>query len=151
VRRGQRFPAAFLSQGLHASTLCGDLRTPWGGGSAPLAGRRARLAQTVAHLTPSDVFPYDRATAAGNGLVLTCLRWPPVPVPPLPPPGRNLPPVPVLLLSGDRDLSTPLVWARAAAARAPRGRLVVVPGAGHSTQSRGGPVARRAVSRFLQE
>jgi pimeloyl-ACP methyl ester carboxylesterase len=151
VRRGQRFPAGFLSQGLHASTLCGDLRTPWGNGSAPLAGRRARLAQAVARLEPSDVFPFDRATAAGNGIVQTCLRWPPVPVPPLPPRGRNLPPVPVLLLSGDRDLSTPLEWARAEAARAPRGHLVVVPGAGHSTQSRGGPVARRAVAQFLQE
>jgi pimeloyl-ACP methyl ester carboxylesterase len=151
VRRGQRTSAGFLSQGLHASTLCGDLRTPWGGAAAPLAGRRAALAKTVARLSPADVFPFDRATAAGNGIAQTCVGWPPETVPPLPAPGRKLPPVPVLLLSGDHDLSTPLEWARAEAALAPRGRLVVVPDAGHGAQARGGPVARRAVAQFLQE
>ena len=48
-----------------------------------------------------------------------------------------------LILAGDRDLSTPLVWATATAAAMPGSRLVVVPGAGHSVQSRGGPRRRR--------
>jgi pimeloyl-ACP methyl ester carboxylesterase len=151
VRRGQRASAGFLSQGLHAATLCADLRAPWGGPSAPIAARRAALDKAVARLALGDVFPFDRATASGNGIAQTCLRWPPETVPPLPVPGRDLPPVPVLLLSGTRDLSTPLEWGQEEAKRAPRGKLVVVPGAGHSTQSRGGPVARRAVLRFLQE
>jgi pimeloyl-ACP methyl ester carboxylesterase len=150
VRRGQRTPAGFLSQGLHASTLCGDLKGPWGGPSAPLDGRSSALARAVAKLEPADVYPYDRATAANNGIAQTCVRWPPEKVPPLPPAGGKLPAVPVLLLAGTHDLSTPMEWAQAEAKLAPRGELVVVPGAGHGTQSRGGPVARRAVVRFLQ-
>jgi pimeloyl-ACP methyl ester carboxylesterase len=62
-----------------------------------------------------------------------------------------LPAVPVLLLAGDRDLSTPLAWARAEARHAPQGRLVVVRGAGHSVQTRArNPTVRAALSRFLQ-
>ena len=115
VRRGQRAPARALSQALHAATLCGDLRAPWGDARAPLAGRRAALARAVARLAASDVWPFDRATAAGNGIAQTCLRWPPTAVPALPAQGRDLPAVPMLLLAGDRDLSTPLKWARAEA------------------------------------
>jgi pimeloyl-ACP methyl ester carboxylesterase len=58
--------------------------------------------------------------------------------------------VPTLLLNGDRDLSTPLAWAREEAKRAPRGKLVIVPGASHSVQNRErGVVGRRAVEAFL--
>jgi pimeloyl-ACP methyl ester carboxylesterase len=85
----------------------------------------------------------------GNGFAQTCLRWPPTPAP-APPRSGDLPPVPTLLLAGDRDLSTPLPWAREQAAHTPRGRLVVVHRAGHSVQSRApGGRGRRAVQRFL--
>jgi pimeloyl-ACP methyl ester carboxylesterase len=150
VRRGQRTPAGFLSQGLHASTLCGDVKGPWGGPSSPLDGRRSALARAVANLKPFDVYPYDRTTAANNGIAQTCVRWPPETVPPRPPAGARLPAVPVLLLAGTHDLSTPMEWAQAEAKLAPKGELVMVPGAGHGTQSRGGPVAHRAVEKFLQ-
>src|SRR5204863_9930976 len=40
--------------------------------------------------------------------------------------------VPVLVLSGDRDIRTPTDGARAIAARFRQGRVLVVPGAGHS-------------------
>jgi pimeloyl-ACP methyl ester carboxylesterase len=145
VRRAQRAPAGVLSQGLHAATLCADLRAPWGSATAP-AARAAAVRRAAAGARP---FPFDRATVTGNGLIQTCLRWPA----PRSAPARlsgELPPVPVLLLNGDRDLSTPLVWAREQAARTPRGRLVVVHGAGHSTQSRNrGGVPLRRVARFL--
>jgi len=151
VRRGQRAPAAFLSQGLHASTLCGDLRAPWGGPDAPLPGRETALHAAVVRLAPAQTYPFDHATAEGNGIAQTCVRWPPVPSPDLPPPGKKLPAVPVLLLAGDHDLSTPLEWARQEAALAPRGNLVVIHGAGHSVQSRSpGATAVHAVTRFLQ-
>jgi pimeloyl-ACP methyl ester carboxylesterase len=66
-------------------------------------------------------------------------------------PAAELPPVPVLLLSGERDLSTPLPWAQAEAALAPRGQLLEVPGAGHSVQLRArDPAVRRTLARFLQ-
>jgi pimeloyl-ACP methyl ester carboxylesterase len=145
VRRAQRAPAQVLSQGLHAATLCADARPPWGGSAAPLAGREAALRAAAAKTDPA---PYDRATVAGNGFAQTCLRWPPTPAPAAP--AGDLPPVPTLLLAGDRDLSTPLAWAREQAARTPQGRLVVVRGAGHSVQSRApGGQGRRAVQRFL--
>ena len=146
VRRAQRAPAQVLSQGLHAATLCADARPPWGGSAAPVAGREAALRAAAAKTDPA---PYDRATVAGNGFAQLCLRWPPTPAPPAPR-DADLPPVPTLLVAGDRDLSTPLPWAREQAAHAPRGRLVVVAGAGHSVQSRA-PVGRgrREVERFL--
>jgi pimeloyl-ACP methyl ester carboxylesterase len=146
VRRAQRAPAEVLSQGLHAATACADLRPPWGGAAAPLAGRAQALRQAAARADPA---PFDRATVTGNGLVLTCLRWPPTPAPPAPRTG-DLPPVPTLLLAGGRDLSTPLPWARLQRAHTPNGKLVVVPDSGHSVQSRApGGEGRRAVQRFL--
>ena len=58
--------------------------------------------------------------------------------------------MPVLLLAGERDLSTPLSWARAEAAKAPDGELVIVPGAGHSVQTRAhDPGMRTILIRFL--
>jgi pimeloyl-ACP methyl ester carboxylesterase len=143
--------AAELSQGLHAATLCADLRMPWGGPDTPLARRRAALDRATARLTPAQVWPFDRATAAGNGFVQTCLYWPPAPaLPAAPAPRARLPRVPVLLLAGGRDLSTPLSGARAQAALAPDGRLLIVPAAGHSVQNRAaGNPARAAVGKFL--
>ncbi|MFI8103957.1 alpha/beta fold hydrolase [Streptomyces sp. NPDC086023] len=54
----------------------------------------------------------------------------------------------MLLLAGDRDLSTPVQWAREPAATTPRAEPVVVPRAGHSTQSRSDEGAA-AAQRFL--
>jgi pimeloyl-ACP methyl ester carboxylesterase len=156
VHRLDAATAGELSQGLHASTLCADLPMPWGGPDAPLAARRPALARAVGRLTTAQVWPFDRATAAGNGLIRTCLNWPPTP--PAAAPGitgraaarADLPPVPVLLLAGGRDLSTPLAGARAQAARAPEGRLLVVSAAGHSVQSRAvGHPALATLERFL--
>ena len=141
-------PSEVLSQGLHASTLCVDSPMPWGGSGAPLAARPAALHRATSRIPPGSVWPFDRATVAGNGLLKTCLWWPPTPAPPRP--ARELPPVPTLLLAGDRDLSTPLEWAREEAARASKAKLVVVPGAGHSVQMRAGSDAgRAAVLSFL--
>ncbi len=132
-----RFPASELSQGLHASTLCADTPAPWGDARAPIAGRQAKLDTAAARLTQRQLGPYDRATATGNGIALQCLYWPPEPVP-LATTAADLPDVPTLLLAGDKDLSTPLEWARQEAAHAPGGKLVVVKGDGHSVQSQGG-------------
>jgi len=143
-----------LSQGLHASTLCADMPMPWGGPGTPLAARSAALAGSVARLTAAQVWPFDRATAAGNGRIQTCLYWPPIPAPAAAvstaAQHAALPEVPVLLLAGGRDLSTPLAGARAEAALAPQGQLFVVPAAGHSIQNRAaGNPAQAVVARFL--
>jgi pimeloyl-ACP methyl ester carboxylesterase len=124
---------------------------PWGGPATPLAARATALARAAARLTAAQVWPFDRATAAGNGFIQTCLYWPPVQVPAATAAARpRLPGVPVLLLAGTHDLSTPLAGARAEAALAPDGHLVVVPRAGHSVQYRAaGNPASPAVARFL--
>ena len=70
-----------LSQGLHASTLCADSPAPWGDASAPLEGRKQALEAAAAKLSDDDLYPYDRATATGNGIAQQCLNWPPVDVP----------------------------------------------------------------------
>jgi pimeloyl-ACP methyl ester carboxylesterase len=57
--------------------------------------------------------------------------------------------VPTLLLAGDKDLSTPLEWARTERSHAPGGTLVVVRGAGHSVQSQKRPAVERELARFL--
>jgi pimeloyl-ACP methyl ester carboxylesterase len=152
VHEGEAATAGQLSQGLHASTLCADMRMPWGGPDTPLTERRAALARSVARLTTAQVWPFDRATAAGNGIIQTCLYWPPTtPAPPAATaPRTDLPPVPVLLLAGGHDLSTPLAGARAQAAHAPAGRLLIVPAAGHSVQNRAaGNPAQATLTQFL--
>ena len=148
ARQWDAAPADALSQGLHASALCGDLRFPWGSSASPLATRQAKLAAAVARLKPKDLWPFDHATASGNGIEQQCLPWAPTAATPRA--ARRLPKVPTLLVNGDRDLSTPLEWARRELAVAPAGRLVVVHGAGHSVQSRAASDAgRNAVAQFL--
>ena len=147
ARTASSAPAVVLDQGLHASALCADWRYPWGSSAAPLAGRPAALRRAVAKLTPRQLYPFDRATASGNGFVRQCLPWSPTAPTPLVSAKVR---VPTLLVNGDRDLSAPLEWAREELKLIPQGRLVVVPGAGHSTQSRAvSGLGRRAVAEFL--
>ena len=142
-------PAEALSQGLHASALCADNPMPWGSAATPAARRLPALRRVVARIRPATVWPFPRAVASDNGIVRTCLYWPPEPSPPVP--RGKLPAVPTLLLAGDRDLSTPLAWAKQERALAPRGKLVVVHGAGHSVQMRAvSERGRDALRRFLQ-
>lgn len=151
VRRDEAAPAGFLSQGLHESTLCLDLTAPWDP-AAPAAQRAVTLSGLALHTPDADLYPFDRATASGNGLAQGCLDWPPTRPPALPAgsPAALLPHVPVLLFSGLRDLSTPLAWARAEAAMAPDRQLIEVAGAGHSVQLRArDPRVRQALARFL--
>ena len=151
VQRDEAVPASYLSQGLHESTLCPELAPPWDP-AAPGTQRAATLSKLADSTPPADLYPFDRATATGNGLAQGCLAWPATPPPDVPDgaPSARLPAVPVLLLSGERDLSTPLPWVREEAAMAPRGQLLEVPGAGHSVQLRArDPAVRRTVARFL--
>ncbi|MDN3023878.1 alpha/beta fold hydrolase [Streptomyces sp. S.PB5] len=150
VRQGSAATAEELSQGLHAATLCLDGRYPWGRSDAPEEGREEALAKAAAELTPSDHGPFDPRTATGLGSMRSCLYWPRTPAPPLPPADRRLPGVPVLLLGGDRDLSTPLEWLYDQKRLTPRAQVVVVRGAAHSVQTRAvSDQGRKAVADFL--
>jgi pimeloyl-ACP methyl ester carboxylesterase len=128
LRAERAYGATDLSQGLHAATLCGD--------AGPIQAGALRA-----------VYPYDDETAKGNGVVRQCRFWPPAgPAPKLP---ADLPNVPTLLLAGTKDLSTPLEDAREEAAHAPGGKLIVVPGAGHSVQSQDRPEVKKALLAFF--
>jgi len=128
LRVERSYKATDLSQGLHAATLCAD--------AAPLATLQA-------------AYPYDEETATENGVARQCRYWPATP--PAPKLPADLPNVPTLLLAGTKDLSTPLEDAREEAAHAPGGKLIVVPGAGHSVQSQDRPEVRRQLAKFLQQ
>jgi pimeloyl-ACP methyl ester carboxylesterase len=146
-RSGGDDPAAF-SSGLHAATLCADQRFPWGSAATPVAVRQPLLSLASRALPERATWPYTAAVATQQGFVQSCLPWP------AERPGANpssrLPDVPVLLLNGDHDLSTPLEWAQEEARQAPQGKLVVVPGASHSIQNRErGHAGRDAVIAFL--
>lgn len=152
ITAGHRGPATTadqLSWGLHASTTCEDMLGPWGDATTPVPGRAGAIVKAVAALSDAAVFPYDRATAAGNETIVTCQEWPSTPVVAFPS-GVDLPPVPTLLLAGDHDLDTPLAWAQHEATHAPHGHLVIIPGSGHITQNNAnGPAGRAAVTEFL--
>jgi pimeloyl-ACP methyl ester carboxylesterase len=140
----QEAPAEALDQGLHASALCGDWRWPWGSSAAPLAGREAKLARAAAKVDP---YPFDRATVTGNGFIRQCLPWSPITPTPM---ATGKLTVPTLLLEGDRDLSCNVEWARRELAMSTNAKLVIVPGGGHSVQSRASSdVGRKAVKDFL--
>ncbi|MGN6170540.1 MAG: alpha/beta hydrolase [Solirubrobacteraceae bacterium] len=151
IPRYERASAYQLSQGLHESTLCLDLAAPWNP-DASISERAVVLKRTLSRIPAQRLYPFSRATAYDNGLAQGCLQWPSTAPPPVRDgdPRRELPPVPVLLLAGERDLATPLSWAREEAAKAPDGRLVIVPETGHSVQTRSHSVTvRRILTRFL--
>ncbi|MFI6505813.1 alpha/beta fold hydrolase [Nonomuraea typhae] len=142
----------FLSFGTYTARFCTDSRFPWGDSSAPLATRRAALERRLRSLRPEQIGPYDRKTVAGLGFVQRCLPWPVTRPNAEPPRNSTLPPIPTLLLNGDRDLFTPAEWAREVAARTPQGKLVIVKGAGHAVQQyEPGEEGRRAVYAFLSQ
>lgn len=141
--------AEVFSWGLHTATVCADWTWPWGTAETPVPGRAEATTKAVAALSDAALFPYDRATAAGNKTVAMCQPWPPTPVVTFPS-KADLPPVPTLLLAGDHDLITPLAWTQHEASYAPHAHLVVIPGSGHITQNTGnGPAGRAAVTEFL--
>jgi pimeloyl-ACP methyl ester carboxylesterase len=114
-----------------------------------VALRQPLLSLTARALPASATWPYTTEVATQQGFIQGCLPWPVERVGSNP--AARLPNVPVLLLNGDRDLSTPLEWAREEAAQAPRGELVIVPGESHSIQNRErGHAGRDAVISFLE-
>jgi pimeloyl-ACP methyl ester carboxylesterase len=147
VRQGAGTPPAEYSAGLHVATLCADLRSaPWGDASAPLPVRDEAVARALDKISTAEAWPFEPETAVEQGIIQGCRHWPPARPNPRPPYSRLT--MPVLLINGDRDLSTPVEWAIEQAARTPRGRLVVIAGMGHSVQGRNAE-GDRAVEEFL--
>src|ERR687887_2807480 len=118
-----------LSMGLLAATVCDDGPFPWEP-ETPLAQRRVLLDAARNVLPPGSTGPFG-IWATDIGPAALCLLWPPQARRPGIGSGP-LPNVPVLLLAGERGLRTPASNAAAIAARFPQGRLLTVPGVGHS-------------------
>jgi pimeloyl-ACP methyl ester carboxylesterase len=128
-RESSVLPAEDLSMGLLAATVCDDGPFPWQPLTS-LADRPGLFAAALGALPEGALGPFGK-WAAQMGPAALCLLWPPQPA------GRGigggpLPDVPVLVLSGSRDLRTPTSQAAAVAARFRQGRLLIVPGVGHS-------------------
>ena len=128
-RESSVIPADELSMGLLAATVCDDGPFPWQP-ETPLSDRQALFRAAIAALPHGATGPFG-TWATGIGPAALCLLWPPqtrrAGIGAEPPPN-----VPVLVLAGDRDLRTPAADAAAVAARFPQGRLLIVPGVGHS-------------------
>ncbi|MGH3463377.1 MAG: alpha/beta hydrolase [Kribbellaceae bacterium] len=141
-------PYQELSAGLHMATLCSDLRFPWGTSAAPLTGREQALDRALSRLRPSELYPYDVATARNMLAIQGCLRWAPARASSYPKLQKLIPPT--LLLQGTHDLFCPVEWAQWEKRQAVRGKLVLVPGGGHGIQgSRTDPTGKNEVRDFL--
>lgn len=147
LQGGETTPPTEFSAGLHVATLCADLQNaPWGDSNTPLSLRDQAVTRAVDKISTAEAWPFEPKTAAAQGIIQGCRHWPPSRPNPRPPLSQL--PMPVLLINGDRDLSTPVEWAREQAVRTPRGRLVVIPGMGHSIQGRNAE-GDRVVAQFL--
>ncbi|HEX5246974.1 MAG TPA: alpha/beta fold hydrolase [Gaiellaceae bacterium] len=129
---GSALSAPDLSFGLYAATDCRDGPFPWPANSDP-ATRPALLRSAVAALPPGTFGPFG-SWASDLGNAALCDTWP------TPAGGVNLatgslPNVPLLALSGGFDMRTPTAGAQSVVAQFPQGKLVVVPGIGHSVTS----------------
>ena len=121
--------AADLSFGLYAATSCRDGAFPWTP-DTPVAGRQALLTQAISAL-PAGTFGRFGSWAAKLGNADFCLDWP-SPSGGEPLGAGPLPNVPVLAISGGFDIRTPTENATEVLSRFPQGRLLTVPGVGHS-------------------
>lgn len=127
--RTARIPAEDLSFGLNAATNCADGGFPWAP-STPPGQRRAAIDAAIAQLPPGALGAFGN-WAARLGTAFFCEQWPsPAGNTPLGP--GPLPNVPVLAVNGGFDIRTPTPNAVAVVSRFPQGRLIVVPGVGHS-------------------
>jgi pimeloyl-ACP methyl ester carboxylesterase len=124
-----QFAPEDLSFGLYAATNCSDGGLPWPANTPP-AGRRAILDAAIAALPPGSLGGFGN-WAARTGRGYFCEQWP-APAGGAPLAAGPLPDVPVLALNGGIDLRTPTVNAAEVVSGFPQGRLIEVPGVGHS-------------------
>jgi len=132
VAQGSIVPDEDLSWGLFAATVCRDGPFPWQP-ETPIADRPALLAAAINALPPGSLGPFG-TWAASNGTSTLCLQWP-VPAGGAALGPGPLPDVPVLAVSGGFDMRTPTTGASDVVSRFRQGRLLVVPGVGHSVLS----------------
>jgi pimeloyl-ACP methyl ester carboxylesterase len=129
----------FYSEGAYAAVACHDYPTLWDRSGSP-EERRTQLEEAISAL-PDDAFaPLPNAAWLGSAyeyqLVYGCLGWP-APVPGLDDPAQPTagphPDLPVLVLNGEFDITTPVANARTAASAWPDATFVEVANEIHIT------------------
>ena len=119
-----------LSSALNAATVCRDGPFPWKV-DTPIADRPALLQAALAALPAGSSGPFGSWASAIGGTAHFCAQWPS-------PSGGvtygdgTVPNIPVLAVSGGFDMRTPTASATTVASMFPQGRVLVVPGVGHS-------------------
>jgi pimeloyl-ACP methyl ester carboxylesterase len=134
-----------INVGLNLATNCGDGPFPWDP-NASLSQKEA-AAQAAIDSVPQSALGAFGSWALSDTAPFECVFWP------APSGGAALgagplPDVPVLIISGDRDIRTPTAGADALAERFPHAQVLVVPGSGHSVLDRS-PCAADAVRNWL--
>jgi hypothetical protein len=143
-----QFSPEDLSFGLYAATNCSDAGLPWPADTAPVA-RRPILDAAVAGLPPGSLGGFGN-WAARIGRAYFCEQWPAPAGGAALAPGP-LPDVPMLALNGGIDLRTPVVNARDVVSAFPQGKMIEVPGVGHSvTGADASFCSQNAVRRWIQ-
>ena len=132
---------------VNVATQCADGSFFWPADTA-VASRARLLGQAIAAL-PSGSMGLFGSWAAVDGAAKECEKWPATTVDSQLPSNAHLPDVPVLILSGGRDIRTPTSIARRVAAAFPRSRLLIVPGAGHAVSTTS-PCADRFIRNWLR-
>ena len=118
-----------LSSALFAATDCHDGPFPWTATTAVSA--RPAIVQAALAALPAGSFGPFGSWAAKLGNAEFCRSWP-VPSGGVTYGNGTVPNVPVLAVSGGFDMRTPTASATAVAALFPQGRVLLVPGVGHS-------------------
>lgn len=118
-----------LSSALFAATSCHDGPFPWQA-TTPVAERAALVQSAIAGLPAGSFGPFG-SWAAKLGNAQFCLSWP-TPSGGVTYGNGTVPNVPVLTVSGGFDMRTPTASATAVASLFPQGRVLLVPGVGHS-------------------
>ncbi len=125
------------SVGDYLAVACHDYPTVWAK-TEPPAARRATLRRAIRALSPAAFAPFPNRvwlrTGVERELVRGCLDWPRPRIGPRPFPGGGArPAMPVLVLNGELDQSTPVADARHVATAFPNATLVEVPNTAHVT------------------
>jgi len=141
----QQATADDVNPALFFATTCGDGPFPWGP-SDPVDTRLNDLQNAINALSPGATGILG-SWAVLDSAPVECVYWPSPSGGAALGPGP-LPDVPVLVLSGDRDIRTPTASAVQIASEFPQGRVLVVPGSGHSVLDRS-PCAADAVRGWL--
>jgi pimeloyl-ACP methyl ester carboxylesterase len=134
-----------INVALNLATNCGDGPFPWDP-NASLAQKQA-AAQAAIDSVPQSALGTFGPWALFDTAPFECVFWPAPSGGAALGPGP-LPDVPVLIISGDRDIRTPTAGAVALAAQFPHAQVLVVPGSGHSVLDRS-PCAANAVRSWL--